>query len=361
MNERWYLLQLETLRKCLRGKLTNRQAACDLGCTTRTIQRYKRRFLKRGPQGLLDKRGGNHHKLIALQIRQIKKLKQEGPWRSCRYIREKLKLPVGDRAVWWVLSKAGLMRLNVERLKPIRRFVAAAPNDLWQTDIMGKMKFPHLGYVYLIAALDDHSRFVLSSDWYRRQTKQNVFYVWYSAMRRWGVPKAVLQDRGSQYKATTKIGQADYQYYAQLLGIKLKWAKRAQTKGKIERFWRFVQRDFVRENLDVKSIEELNRRWKRWVAWYNFRWRGNARGLNGRTPAQAYHPSERKVTRREIEHLLIIEECRRVRRDSTISLYGRTYRVPPGYIHCRIWIKIKGNKLYLEAGGKVFWKQRLKP
>lgn len=253
------------------------------------------------------------------------------------------------------------MRLNVERLKPLRRFVAPHPNDLWQSDIMGKMKFPNLGYIHLIASLDDHGRFVLSSNWYQRQSKQNVFYIWYSAMRRWGVPKGMLQDKGSQYRANARFGRSDYQYYAEALGIKLVWAQRARTKGKIERFWEFVQRDFVRENLDVESTEELNLRWNRWVAWYNYRWRGEALGLNGRTPAEAYHPSERKVTRREIEHLLIIEECRRVKRDSTISLYGRIYRIPPGYIGCRIWIKIKGDKLFFEANGRVFWKQRLKP
>lgn len=239
--------------------------------------------------------------------------------------------------------------------------MAQYPNDLWQADIMGKINFPHLGYVYLIACLDDHSRYVLSSDWYLRQTKHNVFYVWYAAMRRWGIPKAMLQDRGSQYKAVTKLGQADYQYYAQLLGIKLIWAKRAQTKGKIERFFRFVQQDFVREHLRARSLAELNRAWNQWVAWYNFHHQSTARGLNGQAPAQVYHPSERKVAKLEIEHLLIIEERRKVSRENTISLYGRSYRVPRGYIDCRIWVKIKGNKLVFEANNKLFYKQRLKP
>ena len=44
-----------------------------------------------------------------------------------------------------------------QRLKPLRRFVAKYPNDLWQSDVMGKMRFLYLGYVYLIASIDDHS------------------------------------------------------------------------------------------------------------------------------------------------------------------------------------------------------------
>ncbi|MBI5356745.1 transposase, partial [Candidatus Collierbacteria bacterium] len=217
-------------------------------------------------------------------------------------------------------------------------------------DVMGKIRFPHLGYIYLIASIDDHSRFVLSSNWYERQTKQNVFFIWYAAIRRWGIPKAMLQDRGSQYKANTQFGQADYQYYAGLLKIELIWARKAQTKGKIERFWRFVQQDFVRENLNVNTLEELNQRWNRWVAWYNFSWKGAAQGLDGKTPAQAYRPSDRKTTREE-----------KVSRENTISLYGRTYPIPKGYIGARIWVKLKGNKLLFEAKGRIFWKQRLKP
>ncbi len=43
--------------------------------------------------------------------------------------------------------------------------------------------------------------------------------------------------------------------------------------------------------------------------------------------------------------MLVIEERRKVMRDSTISLYGHRYRVPPGYINCRIWVKIIGDKV----------------
>ncbi len=355
-----YLLRVGVIRDCLKGKLATRQAAITLKCTRRTIRRYKIRFLKNGPQGLIDQRSSNHRKLTAGQLKEIKKLKKTGAWRSCRHIRDRLFLPVHEHTVWRVLSQAGLMHLNAERLKPLQRFVAQYPNDLWQADIMGKMKFPHLGYVYLIACIDDHSRFILSSNWYLRQTKQNVFFVWYAAMRHWGVPDAMLQDRGSQYKARTRIGQADYQYYAQLLGIKLIWAKRAQTKGKIERFFRFVQQDFVREHLNIKSLVELNQAWSNWVVWYNFHHQSTARGLNDQTPAQVYHPSRRKVAKQEIDHLLIIEERRKVSRENTISLYGRSYRIPKGYIDCHIWVKIKGNKLFFEANNKTFYKQRLK-
>jgi len=87
----------------------------------------------------------------------------------------------------------------------------------------------------------------LAGRWFKSQNKINVFLVWYQALSHWGCPKAILQDQGSQYKARARFGVADYQWYANALDIKLVWARRAQTKGKLERFWRFVQTDFVKE------------------------------------------------------------------------------------------------------------------
>ena len=54
MNESKYLLKLKTVRDCLKGKLVHHQAAKILGCTSRTISRYKACFLERGPQELVD-------------------------------------------------------------------------------------------------------------------------------------------------------------------------------------------------------------------------------------------------------------------------------------------------------------------
>ncbi|MFH1863796.1 MAG: DDE-type integrase/transposase/recombinase [bacterium] len=361
MNEEKLKEKVDTVRLSLLGKITNKEACKILKVSTRTFKRCKSLFILKGIDGLIDKRGGNNLKLTKKDREDIRHYKIRGPWRSARKVRDDLKLPVHPQTVWRILSLAGLMHANFERLKPLIRFVAKYPNDLWQSDIMGRIRFPHLGICYLIASLDDHSRFILSSNWFTRQNKQNVFYIWYAALRRWGIPKGMLQDRGTQYKANARFGKADYQYYASLLGIRLIWAYKAQTKGKIERFWRFVQRDFVRENFRVSSLQELNQKWNLWVAWYNYAWRGKALGLNGKTPAESYQESAKKVERADIDHLLVIEERRKVTRESTISLYGKIYPVPRGYIGCRIWAKIKGNKLFFEASGETLSKQRLKP
>jgi hypothetical protein len=291
-------------------------------------------------------------------MERIVRVKTANPWRSARNIRDYLDLPVRSRTVWSILRKHGLTKQNLKRVKPITRFEADNPNDMWQTDIMGKIAFPKVGTLYLIATLDDHSRFVPYGNWFKTQGKMNVFNVWYESLARFGIPDKMLQDEGSQYKARTRFGIADYQWYARLIGIKLIWAGRAEVKGKIERFWKFVQDDFVPSVWHAQTIHEIRGSFRKWLAWYNYKFKSPY--FDGKTRAARYGPSKRRIKRVELETLLLIEERRKVTRESTISLYGKHYLVPPGYIGCRIWVKIKGNKLFMEANNKIIWQSRLR-
>lgn len=348
----------EVLLEFLDGAITKQQAANLLGCTTRTIEHYRKAYRRNGKDGLIDHRHSNYHKLTQKDKEAIVIMKRRDPWRSGRNIRDALKLAVHAKQVRRILAASGLMKQNTERVKPIQRFEAQYANELWQCDIMGKINFPMVGTLYLIATIDDHSRFCLSGKWFRTQGKMNVFQIWYEALARWGVPEKILQDEGSQYKARTRFGTADYQWYAHALGIELIWAKRAQTKGKIERFWKFVQGDFVRQVWHATTIEEVNGAFKVWLARYNWRFTGDS--INGETHASRYKSSDRRLSRVELETLLVVEERRKVTRESTISLYGKHYYVPPGYINCRIWVKVIGNKIIFEANGEVFWKTRIR-
>jgi len=342
----------------LAGEITKLKAAEVLGCTTRTIENYRIAYKAKGLEGIKDHRKSNYFKLSSEQKEKIIQLKKKDRWRSARNIRDHLKLSVSEQHIQRLIVAAGLSRENLKRVKAIQRFEAAAPNDLWQTDIMGKIAFSNLGILYLIATLDDHSRFVPAGRWFKTQGKMNVFQIWYESLSKCGLPDTMLQDKGSQYKARTRFGTTDYEWYAKAVGIKLIWANRAETKGKIERFWKFVQSDFVPEVINAGSVEEVNGKWKLWLARYNYVFK--SRYFGNVTHASRYTVSKRRLTQIELQILLTIEERRKVTRESTISLYGKHYFVPPGYIGCRIWVKIKGNKISFEAGGNEFWKTRIR-
>lgn len=342
----------------VKKEMGKEHAAQLLGCTKRTLETYVKQFVVYKTAGLVDHRKSNNRKLSDSQKTMVILLKRTDPWRSPRNIRDHLALPVTGMTIRRLLAANGLTRENLKRVKAIVRFEAENPNDMWQTDIMGKITFAYLGDLYLIATLDDHSRFVPYGKWFKTQGKMNVFSVWYQSLSSCGIPTKMLQDEGSQYKARTRFGLADYQWYAKQMNIELIWAPTAQCKGKIERFWKFVQRDFVPGILKAKTMDEVNGAWRVWLAWYNYKFKSPY--FDNETHAAKYRTSKRRLTRVELETLLTIEERRKVTRESTISLYGKHYYVPPGYIGCRIWIRIKGEKLFLIANGKVFHAARLR-
>lgn len=346
------------MQEVLASKITKQQAGEKLGVTVRSVDRYLSWFRESGAAGLYDHRRSNYRKVGEKDERQIVLVKLQGRHRSARLIRDLLKLSVHEDTVRRVLIKNHLERTSLPPVKPIRRFRAAQPNDLWQIDIQGKVRFPLIGDLLLILVKDDHSRFLLSGRWYFHQYKINVFMVLHKAFVYWGLPKAMLSDRGSQFKASQLHGQAEYQYLMGRLGIEPIYGKKPRTKGKIENQFRFVQRDFVLENLHQTCLEDLNGAWEKWLEWYN--WKHRHKGLNGESPAEHYVKSLRRPTAEDLELLLIHEEPRKVTRTGHISYYGQFYRVPDAYIGRRVWTVLKGETLKIESGKEIIARYHIK-
>lgn len=109
--------------------------------------------------------------------------------------------------------------------------------------------------------------------------------------------------------------------------------------------------------MDIESIEELNSRFEKWMNKFNYEFK--CRAIGNRTPAEIYQPGKIRKSKKELQVMLVHEEPRRVYLDGTISYYGNTYRVPPGYLKCRVWTKLRGDTLFIESGGKVITKHKL--
>lgn len=347
----------EAVLAAIAKKLTKKEAAVKLGKSVKTISRYIKRFVACGPDGLKDKRTGHNRKISLKDELNIVQCKREGLHRSARFIRDKLKLKACERTVWFYLVKHQLNRVTLPPIKPITHFEAKRPNDLWQIDIMGKMRFPRLGYMYLILIKDDRSRFILTGLWVKSASKVMVFACLYRAFMQYGIPKAILSDKGSQFKSPSKIGLSDYQDYLKGLNIEIIYGRHPRTKGKLERRFHFVQRDFVLENLGCNSVDELNERFAGWMHGFNYGFK--SRAISNHTPSHYYRPSKIRKSKYELQHLLVHEEPRRVYLDSTISYYGNLYKIPPGYLKCRVWTRLRGDALFIESCGKVIIKHKL--
>lgn len=104
----------KTILKVINGRLARKEAAKVLRVSLRTIHNYVRRFLERGPEGLLDHRQGHYRKIERQQEVWIVACKLDSPHRSARWIRDRLKLPVSAEAVRQVLLKHHLNHTSLQ-------------------------------------------------------------------------------------------------------------------------------------------------------------------------------------------------------------------------------------------------------
>ena len=222
---------------------------------------------KRRSQALPD----NYEEIVGEAIQ----LKREVPRRSVRQIIKILEsegyAPPGvikASTLQRYLYNAGLgvkqmKRYTEKRETTSRRFCRAHRNELWQGDIKYgpdiRLSDGRLIKTYLSSLIDDHSRYIVQSEFYDNQRQEVVEDTFHKAILKHGKCDTCYLDNGTQYTSN--------QLHTALakLGIRVLHAKirACESKGKIEKFHQKVDQ-FIAEIkvAHVHSLEELNRRWK---------------------------------------------------------------------------------------------------
>jgi len=285
------LLLLDTWR---RSGLPAGDFAALVGLSKHTLYAWKKKFDTQGPAGLMDQpRGGpTGSKLPDLTKRTILMLKQANPSWGCQRISDLLArgpaLPASAGAVARVLHEAGY-ELEEVTTRPhpdqVRSFERAKPNQLWQTDLFTFILKRQNRRVYLVAFLDDHSRFITGYGLHASQSSALVLEVLRAALTSYGTPEEILTDNGSQY--VTWRGKSAFSKELEKRGIKQVVAapRRPQTLGKIERFWGTLWRECL-ESAVFLDLGDAQRRIGLFIDHYNFQ--RPHRGAEGLVPADRY-------------------------------------------------------------------------
>ncbi len=285
------LLILDTWR---RSGLPAGDFATLVGVSTHTLYTWKKRFEEAGPAGLMDRpRGGRKgSKLPELTKRAILMLKEANPDWGCQRISDMLvrgpALPASPTAVARVLKEAGYELEEVPtRRHPdqARRFERPRSNQLWQTDLFTFVLKRQNRRVYLVAFMDDHSRFVTGFGLHASQSTALVLEVLRVALSSYGAPEEVLTDNGAQY--VTWRGKSAFSKELQKRGIRQVVAspRRPQTLGKIERFWGTLWRECI-ETAVFLDLADAQRRIGHFIDYYNFQ--RTHQGIEGLVPADRY-------------------------------------------------------------------------
>jgi|SRR5277367_490405 len=294
------LLLLDTWQ---RSGLPAGDFAALVGVSKHTLYAWKKKFDTQGPAGLLDQPKGRPRgsRLPELTKRTILMLKQANPEWGCQRISDMLvrgpALPASASAVAQVLHEAGYeMEEVATRPHPdkIRFFERAKPNQLWQTDLFTFVLKRQNRRVFLVAFMDDHSRFMVSYGLHASQSSALVLEVLRSGITSYGSPEEILTDNGSQY--VTWRGKSAFTKELEKRGIQQVVAKprRPQTLGKIERFWGTLWRECIESAVFI-DLGDAQKRIGLFIDHYNFQ--RCHQGIDGSTPADRFFGAASDVKR----------------------------------------------------------------
>jgi putative transposase len=265
-------------------------------------------------------------------------LKKENPDRSAAQVRRILAAQNGwapdERTLQRMFVRTGLTALTTAGPATpavFGRFEADKPNELWTGDALHGPRVEGRK-TYLFAFLDDHSRAIVGHRWGFAEDTVRLAAALRPALAARGVPTYVYVDNGSAFVDSWLLRACA------TLGIKLVHSTpgRPQGRGKIERFFRDVNNEFVVEiaaadgapGRRVRDLAELNRLFTAWVETvYHRRVHSEtgqaplARWLAGgpfAVPAPA-----------DLAEAFRWSEYRTVSKTAVVSLHGNRYQVDP--------------------------------
>lgn len=355
-----------------------RQICETTGLSERTIRRYMAQYREKGFEGLKPKgKGRRTEEAIPAQLlEQAILLRREVPTRSVAQIIQILE--------WEELARPGQLKRSTLQEKlaqkgyssrhmrmysdagvASRRFQHKFRNQLWHSDIKYGPYLPtgpngEKKQVYLVAFLDDATRFVLHAGFYPTLDQRIIEQGFRQAIQAHGTPEAVYFDNGKQYR-TKWMSRT-----CAKLGIRLLYAKpySPEATGKIERYNQNIDGFLDEVALEKpKTLDELNRRFGVWLSECYQHKPHSALGQS-RSPEAAFRSDPkalRFVEPETLAHAFLHCESRKVDKSGCISFMGKKYEVGLTFIGCKVDVVYDPadiTELTIEYEGHDSWKAR---
>jgi len=377
------------LSKALLGMLKQKHAAKELGISVRQVIRLKKR-LKQNNLDIDCLRYARKHscpRRIPASVREkIVKLKEDGKHRSCHHIADLLKDKLSSKETSWLkkFHKKTVSQKTVARIlkgqnvklkshskqPPATRFEMENFGELVQIDAHYVSNILGYPWIKLIVILDDHSRAILAGRFFIHETTYNTLCLFKEAIKRHGLFQAAYSDNYGIYnfiqhaKTSMKVFKRDFGFYDSkvdpddvltvveraLLELNIPFyhhaVGNAQATGKLERLWQLIENRFIKEcKFNIKSLDELNREFQKWIKWYNFNWVN--RDIKT-TPGKRFTPSVFKPVPENInlDDIFCVKTVRKIAKDNSFSFEGVSYTVPSQYnlVACKPELHIHPDK-----------------
>jgi transposase InsO family protein len=267
-------------------------------------------------------------------------------------LKQRLQVPgsVGLTTVYRLLHRHGLMTKKVAA-EDRRKYEAAQPNDIWQSDVMHGPMVRAAGRqrkTYLIAFLDDHSRLIPYAGFYLSEKLSAFMDAFEKALAKRGLPRKLYVDNGAAYRSHK------LEFTCASLSIALIHARpyKPQGKGKIERLFKTVRSGMLPQ-ANTASLPQLNQSLEQWIGRYHQR----KHSATGTTPFERFTGNLACIRKApdDLRDHFRKAVYRTVAKDRTITLDGRLYEGPIPLIGKRVLLLYHEN----EPGRvEVFWEQK---
>lgn len=207
-------------------------------------------------------------------------------------------------------------------------FSKARANEMWQMDTMFG---PHIkngkGHTQakLIAFIDDASRVIPHGEFFFSENTDNLITCLRSAFYKRGIPDTLYVDNGAIYTCA-EINQICSRVGTLLCHTPV---RDGAAKGKIERFFRGVRDRFLIRELDLSSLEALNRQFRDWV---ENEYHDTVHSTLQMKPRDRFAMDVRHIRFLDpmdaSDELFYFEQERAVRKDNTFQLGGIRFEAP---------------------------------
>ena len=242
--------------------------------------------------------------------------------------------------------------------RDMRRYERPHINEVWcgdssvgprLTDSDGKKH-----RVYIIALIDDASRFITGIDVFYHDNFINLMSVMKSAIAKYGRPKVFNFDNGKSYK------NRQMELLAARIGTTLSYCQpyTPTGKAKIERWFRTMKDQWMAalDMRDFYSLEELRGSLYAFVQQYNQSPHSSLRGLSPQDRFFSESEQIRRLSEEDIRQNFLLELERRVSADSVIVIDQIEYEVDYRFARQRIRLRYSPDMkeiFIVEAGGTL--------
>lgn len=315
-----------------------------------TIEKWYRAYKLRGfdallPTGRSD--AGKPRKLDNGIQEQIRYLKTGYPRMSAAAIYRQLQdngsIRHGEISESTINRYINLLALELKTTnnQDMRRYERPHINEVWCGDssVGPWLRTPDgkKHKLYIIALIDDASRFITGIDIFFNDNFVNLMSVMKSAVAKYGRPKLFNFDNGSAYK------NKQMELLAARIGSTLNYCKpyTPTAKAKIERWFRTMKDQWM-ASLDIRdfhSLDELRGNLLAWVHLYN---NTPHASLKGKTPQERFFSEPeliRRLPQEQLDKDFLLEIERRVSADSVIVIDQVEYEVDFRFAKQRIRLR----------------------